>query len=104
MRKILSVIVVVFLCMTSNAQMIKSFDCVKTSEDSVVSVYSVRIRFDQQIDNDSRMNIVKAELKKRFQVHTDKILQIEALGSKKRRTYQYKIQVAKNNMQRSLKF
>lgn len=95
MKKIFSIIVVVFFVKFSNAQMIKSFDCVKLHEDSLVSVYSVRIRLDQQIDNDSRINIVKLELKKRFQVQPDKILQIETFGSKKHRTFQYKIRVAK---------
>ncbi|PIF01422.1 MAG: hypothetical protein CR994_02400 [Maribacter sp.] len=78
--------------------MLKSFDCMKSYEDSLVSVYSVRIRLDQQTNSDSRLNVVKTELKKHLQVQSDNILQIETLGSKKYGIYQYRVIVAKKNI------
>ena len=96
MKKIFAIIVIIIFCKTSNAQMFKSFDCLKSYEDSFVTVYSLKIRLHQQIDNDSRINIVKTELNKRFHVQSNKILQIETLGSKKYRTYQYNVRVVKN--------
>jgi hypothetical protein len=76
--------------------MLKSFDCVKFYEDSFVTVYSLKIRLHQQIENDSRINILKTELNKRFHVQSNKILKIKTLGSKKYRTYQYNVRIAKN--------
>lgn len=86
----------VFFCKISYAQILKSFDCVQSYEDSFVTVYSLRISLGQQMDSDSRINIVKTELNKRFQIQSNKILQINTLGSKKFRTYQYNVRVAKN--------
>ena len=104
MKKIFSIILLVILCKNSDAQIFKSFDCVKSYEDSLISVYSVRIKLEQQLDNNRRLNIVRTELKKHFQIQSDMILQIETLGSKKYRTYQYRVVVAKKNITDTLKY
>jgi hypothetical protein len=95
MKNLFLILTLFFLCKTSTAQEIKSFDCEKSYEDSFINVYSIRIKIDQQMSEDNRINIVKDELEKRFQVQTDKILNIDALGSKKYKTYQYKVRVSK---------
>lgn len=98
MKKIFSMILLVILCKNSDAQTFKYFDCIKSYEDSLINVYSVRVRFEQQLDNNIRLDIVRTELKKRFQVQSDMILQMETLGFKKHRTYQYRVVVAKKNI------
>lgn len=95
MKRIFLIIALAFMCKASNAQMIKSFDCVKSYEDSSITVYSVRIGLDRRVHNDSGLNIVKTEFKKRFQIQSDKILQIDRLGSKKYNTYQCLVRVEK---------
>jgi len=95
MKKIFSIIVVVFLCKVSNAQMIKTFDCITAQEDSSSTTYSLKVKFDSVGDKDKRLSLVKTELEEKHQIKPAQIIAIEAFMDKRPRTYRYRVRVSK---------
>lgn len=94
MKKIIVLIIVLFLNNTSKAQMIKSFDCVKSQKDTVL-IYNLKVKFDSIGEEEKRIELIKAELEKNYQVKTDKIISIESFPDKKYLTYRYRVKVKK---------
>ncbi len=74
--------------------MIKSFDCVKSQKDTVL-IYDLKVKFDSYIDKDKRLNLVKTELEKNYQIDPAKIISIETWVGKRPRTHLYKVKVKK---------
>ena len=95
MKKVVLIIMLIFSGPVSDAQVVKSFEYVKSYEDSLISVYSVRIRLDRQADNNTKSALVKNELMKRVLFQSERILQIEEGGHKKFLTFNYRVRVAK---------
>lgn len=94
MKNIIFIIIVLLLNNTSKAQMIKSFDCVISQEDTVV-IYHLKVKFDSNYDREKRMELLKSELKKRYQIKADKIISIESFIGKRFLTYLYTVKVKK---------
>jgi hypothetical protein len=82
---------------TSKAQAIKSFDCIKSQKDSSSIIYSLKVKFDSIGDKEIRLELVKAELERKYQIKTDKIISIESFVDKKYLTYRYRVKVKVKN-------
>lgn len=95
MKKVLGVILLVFLSKFSKSQVIKCFVYTKSQEDSLSSIYSVRISLDKRLDKARRLSIVKNEFSNRLHISPDKLLQIVEFGSKKYKSFNYSIRVIK---------
>jgi hypothetical protein len=95
MKKIIFIIIVLFLSNTSKAQMIKLFDFIKAKEDSISTTYSAKVEFDVSLDKDKRLQLVKIELNNNYQITSDKIISIQSFMDKRFRTYRYEIVVKK---------
>ncbi len=78
---------------TSEAQIIRSFDCLISQEDSSSATYSVKVKFDSIGDKEKRLELVKEELERKYQIKTDKIISIESFVDKKYLTYRYRVKV-----------
>ena len=74
--------IILSLCLLSNvafAQMIKSFQCSKLYEaDSSLIVYSVKVRFDSNTSDSSRLNLEKIELNNNHQVEIENIFSVQS--------------------------
>lgn len=95
MKNFIFIILVLFLNNTSKAQTIKSFDLIKSNEDSISTTYSIKVKFDSSGYKEKRLELVKAELEKTYQIKTDKIISIETFIGKKYLTYFYRVKVKK---------
>lgn len=92
----------IIICLTfssavnaSNAQIIKKFECTKVKEDSVSATYSVRATLSPPGDRDRRLNLVKNELEKKYQITPSGIISIESWTPKVYGTFPYRIVVRK---------
>ena len=94
MKKIVFTIIILLLTKTSKAQMIKSFDCIKSQKDTVL-IYNLKVEFDSISENKKRIELIKLELEKNYQVKTDRIISIESFIDKKYLTYRYRVNVRK---------
>ena len=92
MKKFIIVVIALFLGNTCKAQMIKSFDCVKTQKDSVLT-YDLEVKFDSFGEEEKRIELVKVELEKLYQVKRDRIISIESFPGKMYLTYRYRIKI-----------
>jgi len=92
MKNFIVIIFVLFLNNTSKAQMIKSFECVKSQKDTVL-IYNLKVKFDSYIDKDERLNLVKTELEKNYQINPAKIISVETWIGKHPRTHLYTVKV-----------
>lgn len=97
MKKSISIITLCILSCTGNAQMIKKFNCVKTQEDSVFVVYSLKVKFASVFKEEKRLSLVKTELVEKFQIDANNIISIESYLGKKYLTYLYRLKVKKRH-------
>ncbi|MGG7035118.1 MAG: hypothetical protein ACI7YS_07990 [Flavobacterium sp.] len=79
MKNFILIIIVLFLNNTSKAQMIKSFDFKKLKEDSISTTYSAKVKFDLIGDKEKRLDLVKAELEKTYQIKLIKLFLLNHL-------------------------
>src|SRR5690606_11575841 len=94
MKRYIIILVLFLLSNISFAQMIKSFECFKTQEsDSCITVYSIKVTFNSQTTDSTRLNIVKKELNKSYQVEMDNIVSIQSWYGKRFRTFLYTVKV-----------
>lgn len=75
------------------AQSIKSFDCVIESEDTISVMYSLKVRFTSFVENEVRLELLKKELEKNYNVKPDNIISIEAFLDKRPKTYRYRVRI-----------
>jgi len=95
MKKIYFIVISLLLLNNiTKAQIIKSYDCVIDQMDTVI-IYHLKVKFDSIGKVERRIDLVKAELEKKYQVNADKIISIESFIDKKYLTYRYRIKVKK---------
>src|SRR5690606_26857930 len=76
MRNFIIIIILLFNN-RSNAQKIKSFDCIRSQKDSIL-IYNLKVKFDSPGEEKTRIELVKTELEKKHQIKTDDIISIES--------------------------
>lgn len=96
MKKFFFVLTILLLSNVSKAQMIKLIDFIKVKDDSISTTWSAKVKFYSSGDKDNRLNLVKAELEKSYQIKPDRIIFIEEFMGKKFLTYLYSVKVKKD--------
>lgn len=96
MKKFISILTIVLLSNVSKAQMIKLIDFIQVKDDSISITWSAKVKFYSSEDKDNRLNLVKAELEKNYQIKPDRIIFIEEFMGKKYLTYLYSVKVKKD--------
>lgn len=94
MKKNIVILIFFLLNNTSKAQMIKSFECLKSTKDTVI-IYHLKVKFDSSIDRENRMVLVKKELQKNYQIEHDKIISVETWLTKHPRVHLYSVKIKK---------
>ncbi len=94
-KTILCIILALFLAISSFGQILRNIKFYKTYEDSNAVIYSVKMTLDKHVNNSEGLKILRIQLKHCLKISDKDILNIETLGSKKYREFNYKIKVAK---------
>ena len=100
MKKLIFILTILLLNNISKAQMIKAFYFIKVKEDSISTTWSAKVKFDSTGDAEKRLNLVKVELEKNYQIKSDRIISIESFIGKKYLTYLYTVKVKKDIQQK----
>lgn len=94
MKKLLFLIVVLFINFHSDAQILKSFVCSEINDkDSCIITYNIKVSFNSNTNDSVRLDIVKKEMNKRYQIDDDNIISIQSWYGKRFRTFLYTIKV-----------
>jgi hypothetical protein len=94
MKRLVFIIIMLFFNNNLDAQIIKSFECTETYEaESCIIVYDIKVAFKSNTTDSVRLDLVKMELNKRYQIDKDNIISIQSWLGKRFRTFLYTIKV-----------
>lgn len=73
---------------------LKSFVCSEINDkDSCIITYNIKVSFNSNTTDSVRLDIVKKEMNKRYQIDNDNIISIQSWYGKRFRTFLYAIKV-----------